>query len=48
MDSKPPGARPPERPLLPDRTSDEQDSGWDWREDAGNDDRLSEDVPPHW
>lgn len=32
--------------LLPDLTSDEKD--WDWREDVGNDERLREDVPPHW
>lgn len=38
--------RAEDRPLLPDRTSDEQD--WDWRENSGNDDRLREDVPPHW
>lgn len=44
-----PGRSAPDRPLLPDRTSDEQDPGWgDWREDSGNDDRLREDVPPHW
>ncbi len=42
--------RPAQDGLLPpDRTSDELDAGWgDWREDSGNDERLIEDVPPHW
>ncbi|GAB3676154.1 hypothetical protein GCM10027589_46300 [Actinocorallia lasiicapitis] len=35
--------------ILPDQTSDDLDRGWgDWRADDSNDDRLREDVPPHW
>ncbi|GAA3216315.1 hypothetical protein GCM10010468_38310 [Actinocorallia longicatena] len=35
--------------ILPDQTSDDLDGGWgDWRSDDSNDDRLREDVPPHW
>ncbi|GAA0954067.1 hypothetical protein [Actinocorallia libanotica] len=48
MDPKTTDPRAAERPLLSDRSSDDQDAGWDWREDSGNDDRLREDVPPHW
>ncbi|GHH64916.1 hypothetical protein GCM10017673_08400 [Streptosporangium violaceochromogenes] len=36
-------------PILPDQTGDDTDLGWgDWRESAGDDDRLLEERPPHW
>lgn len=37
-------------PLLPSVTEDETDRGWgeDSRPDAGNDERLRREVPPHW
>ena len=38
------------QPVLPDRTSDEQDVGWgsaSWR-DADDDERYLRERPPHW
>lgn len=34
-------------PLVPGRSSDDSDVGWG-RGDDSNDQRLREDVPPHW
>ena len=33
-------------PLLPDTTTDEQDTGWG-EPDRDDDDRISREVPPH-
>jgi drug/metabolite transporter (DMT)-like permease len=37
-----------DRPLLPDRTTDETDVGWGDRPDPDDRDRLLQDRPPHW
>lgn len=38
-----------ELPVLPDQTSDDTDVGWgEWRGDAGDEERLRADRPPHW
>jgi hypothetical protein len=34
-------------PLLPEQTSDDTDRAWGDPE-GSNDDRLLEDIPPHW
>lgn len=41
------GRRVDDSPLIPDRSADDSDVGWN---DAGdsNDERLRRDVPPHW
>ena len=45
MRARPDGGGP-ERPVLPDQTSDDTDIGWG--EQADNDDRrLLDEVPPH-
>ncbi len=36
-----------DRPLVPDRSADDSDTGWGDGYDS-NDDRLLRDVPPHW
>ena len=46
-DAASPAVRP-ERPTLPDLTSDETAGGWgDWREDHDDDERFRREVPPH-
>jgi hypothetical protein len=35
-----------DQPVLPDRSSDENDTGWG--DHAEEDDRLTRDRPPHW
>ncbi|GIF70611.1 hypothetical protein [Asanoa siamensis] len=52
---EPPATPDDERPvdlsgdefMLPEQTRDDTDRGWGERTDS-NDDRLWEDVPPHW
>lgn len=36
-----------DRPLVPDRSADDSDTGWGDGYDS-NDERLLRDVPPHW
>ena len=35
-------------PVVPVRSADDSDVGWGDREAGSNDDRLSQDKPPHW
>lgn len=53
----PPAATPPQapapvaptpEPVVPRRSVDDSDVGWGDREPGSNDDRLSQDKPPHW
>jgi hypothetical protein len=37
-----------ERPVLPDRSTDETDVGWGDRPEPDDQDRLRQDRPPHW
>lgn len=37
----------PDEPLLPGRSADDSDRGWNDGEDS-NDERLRREVPPHW
>lgn len=42
-----PRARVDDSPLIPDRSADDSDVGWNDGSDS-NDERLRRDVPPHW
>lgn len=42
-----PARRVDDEPLLPGRSADDSDAGWHEGSDS-NDDRLRQDVPPHW
>ena len=37
----------PDRPVLPDITSDERDIGWGDLPEPGDDDRYLREIPPH-
>jgi hypothetical protein len=39
---------PPAEPAVPRRSVDDSDVGWGDAEPGSNDDRLSQDKPPHW
>ena len=41
------GAAVDDAPLIPERSADDSDAGWHETSDS-NDDRLRQDVPPHW
>ena len=40
-------AAPPE-PVVATRSADDTDVGWGERDGGSNDERLSQDKPPHW
>jgi hypothetical protein len=42
-----PRAPKDDAPLIPERSRDETDAGWNDGPDS-NDERLRRDVPPHW
>ena len=42
-----PRPRPDGVPLIPERSRDDSDAGWNDGPDS-NDERLRRDVPPHW
>jgi hypothetical protein len=44
---KPPLAPKDDAPLIPERSRDDSDAGWNDGPDS-NDERLRRDVPPHW
>jgi len=35
-------------PVVATRSADDSDVGWGERDGGSNDDRLSQDKPPHW
>ena len=41
-------AAPAPEPVVARRSADDSDVGWGDREAGSNDDRLSQDKPPHW
>lgn len=41
-------AAPAPEPVVARRSVDDSDVGWGDREAGSNDDRLSQDKPPHW
>jgi hypothetical protein len=43
-----PPAAPRAEPVVASRSLDDSDVGWGDREAGSNDDRLSQDKPPHW
>ena len=45
--SRPPAPAPASEPLLPTRSADDSDTGWE-RTPEGADDHLLREVPPHW
>jgi hypothetical protein len=44
--AKPPA--PDQRPVLPERSSDETDAGWGERPEPDDDERLRQERPPHY
>jgi hypothetical protein len=38
----------PDRPVLPDQTSDDTDHGWGDEPVLDDDERLRAELPPHW
>lgn len=44
---KPPLGPKDDTPLIPERSPDDSDVGWNDGPDS-NDERLRRDVPPHW
>ena len=41
-------AAPVREPVVATRSADDSDTGWGDRQVDSNDDRLSQDKPPHW